>query len=213
MCNEDSDKLNLNNRLQHNKPSYIVGIGASAGGLEAIESFFKNMPLTGKFAFVLVQHLSPNYKSLMSNLLARFTLMKILTAENEMIIEPDTIYLIPRKKNMTIYQDKLYLLEQEKGLNLPINIFFNSLALDRNKNAIGIILSGTGSDGSNGIKAIKNLGGIVFVQDESAKFNGMPSSAISTGCVDFILSPEQMPDELLKFIYDSNSGQNTIFRI
>lgn len=179
---------------------HIVGIGASAGGLEALESFFKKMPSSERLAFVVVQHLSPDYKSLMGELLMKHTKMKILQATDGVEIRPGTIYLIPRKKNMTCYQGRLFLTEQEHGLNLPIDIFFRSLAEDRAENAIGVVLSGTGSDGTRGIRAIKEEGGMVMVQsEESAKFDGMPKSAIATGIVDYVLPPEQMPEELLRY--------------
>jgi two-component system CheB/CheR fusion protein len=181
----------------------IVGIGASAGGLEALESFFKKMPEGTGMAFVVVQHLSPDYKSLMSELLARITLIPIFRVEDGMMVKPDNIYLIPPKKNMTIFGGRLYLTDHSHGmgLNLPIDIFFRSLAQDQGKNAIGVILSGTGSDGALGIKAIKESGGTVLVQDDkSAKFDGMPRSSIATGMVDCILPPDEMPEKLISYI-------------
>lgn len=181
----------------------VVGIGASAGGLEALQAFFKNMIDNPGAAFVIVQHLSPDYKSLMNELLARFTKMIIHQVTNGIQIEENHIYLIPPRKNMTIFKGKLFLTEQEtsRTLNFPIDVFFKSLALDQEKNAIGIILSGTGSDGAFGIRAIKDNGGIAMVQDDrSAKFDGMPRSSISTGMVDFILPPEQLAEELVNYI-------------
>ncbi len=181
----------------------VVGIGASAGGLEALQEFFRAMPLKPGAAFVIVQHLSPDYKSLMDELLARYTRMVIHRVENEMKLEENHIYLIPPKMNMTISQGKLFLSEQQamRTLNLPIDIFFRSLAVDQDKNAIGIILSGTGSDGTLGIRAIKEYGGITMVQDDrSAKFDGMPRSSISTGLVDYILPPAKLAEELLSYI-------------
>ncbi len=183
----------------------IVGIGASAGGLEALEQFFRNMPADSGLAFVVVQHLSPDYKSLMVELLSKYTEMECVRISDGMVIEPNKIYLIPPKKNLAIFHDKLHLTEQEhthgQGLNLPIDIFFRSLAKDRGDRGIGIVLSGTGSDGTLGIRAIKEVGGLVMVQDEvTAKFDGMPRSAIATGTVDYILPPEEMPDQLMKYI-------------
>ncbi len=189
--------------LTGNSPSFLVGIGASAGGLEALEQFFKNMNPRSGLAFVVVQHLSPDYKSLMVELLSKHTQMKVIRAEDGMQIEPDCIYLIPPKKNMTIFHGKLFLTEQDHHhiINLPIDIFFRSLAEDQGDKAIGIILSGTGSDGTLGIRAIKGNGGMVMAQDDhSAKFDGMPRSAIATGLVDYILSADKMPEELLKFV-------------
>lgn len=180
---------------------HIVGIGASAGGLEALESFFDNMPASQDFAFVVIQHLSPDYKSLMAELLAKHTSMEILQAEDGMAIRPGAVYLIPRKKNMTVYKRKLFLTEQEHGLNLPIDIFMRSLAEDVGEAAVGIVLSGTGSDGTRGIRAIKEAGGLIIVQDEEdAKFDGMPRSAISTGIVDYVLPANKIPQELQDFL-------------
>jgi len=181
----------------------IVGVGASAGGLEALEEFFRNMPPNTNLAFCVVQHLSPDYKSLMGELLSRHTKLNIFRVEDGMKIEANSIYLIPPKKNMTIFHDHLYLIDQDhsQGLNLPIDIFLRSLAEDKGKNSIGIILSGTGSDGTLGIRAIKEAGGMVMAQEQqSAKFDGMPRSSIATGLVDYILPPGKMPGELVKYV-------------
>jgi two-component system CheB/CheR fusion protein len=182
---------------------YIVGIGASAGGLEALEDFFKNTPKDTNMAFVVIQHLSPDYKSLMLELLSRHTDLQIYRVEDGMEIKPNSIYLIPPKKNMTVFHNKLFLVQKQNDhiLNLPIDIFFKSLAEDQGEKAIGIILSGTGSDGTRGIKAIKEVGGMVIAQEEkTAKFDGMPKSAIMTGLVDYILSPDLMPEQLVKYV-------------
>lgn len=184
-------------------PLYIVGIGASAGGLEALERFFDNMPPDNGMAFVVVQHLSPDYRSMMVEILSKRTEMKVLEASEGVTVKPNHVYLIPRNKNMTIYHRQLFLSDkdQTRGLNLPIDIFFHSLAQDLGSCAVGIVLSGTGSDGTRGIRAIKELDGMVMVQDVStAKFDGMPNSAIATGLTDYILPPETMPSELCKFI-------------
>lgn len=189
--------------MKHSSNLIVVGIGASAGGLEALQEFFKNMPIKTGLAFVVIQHLSPDYRSLMDELLARETSIPIRVAADGMEIEADHIYLIPPRKNISIFHDKLYLEEQEskKRLNLPVDIFFRSLAQEKGKVAIGIILSGTGSDGTLGTRAIKEAGGMIMVQDEkSAKFDGMPRSSVSTGLVDYILPPDRMPDELVSFV-------------
>ncbi len=181
----------------------VVAIGASAGGLEAIQEFFRAMPTDSGLAFVVIQHLSPDYRSLMDELLARYTRMRILKAEENMPVEANTVYLIPPRKNLRIFHDRLLLEDQNlrKGLNLPIDIFFRSLAAEKGKLAIGIILSGTGSDGALGTRAIKEAGGMIMVQDDAtAKFDGMPHSSISTGLVDYVLPPSQMPDELLNYL-------------
>ncbi len=186
---------------EHSADFYVVGIGASAGGLEALEKFFSNMSSECGLAFVVIQHLSPDYKSLMADLLSKRTLMPVRVAQDGMAIAPNSVYLIPSKMNLTIFHRKLYLTEREsEQLHLPIDIFFQSLAEDLREKAIGIILSGTGSDGTRGIRAIKEQGGMVMVQDErSAKFDGMPRSAIATNLVDYILAPEDMARDLINY--------------
>ena len=180
-----------------------VGIGASAGGLEALQQFFENMPPYSPLAYIVVQHLSPDYKSMMVELLSKKTKIPVKRAEDGLQVLANTIYLIPPKKNMRIFHGKLLLSDQDhsRGINLPIDIFLNSLAEDQGERAAGIVLSGTGSDGSRGIRAIKEQGGLVMVQSEaSAKFDGMPRAAISTGFADFILPPDEMPDQLISYV-------------
>lgn len=190
--------------ISPNKNSfYVAGVGASAGGLEALQEFFKGVSLQSGIAYVVVQHLSPDYKSLMDELLARHTKLPIKKIESGMELMPDTIYLIPPKQNLTVFHGKLLLEENHlnRSVNLPIDIFFRSLATDMGSRAVGIILSGTGSDGTLGVKAIKEAGGMVMVQNEqTAKFDGMPKSSIATGLVDYILPPAEMPEALLNYI-------------
>jgi two-component system CheB/CheR fusion protein len=184
------------------RPTFVVGLGASAGGLEALEKFFDSMPATSGLAFVVVQHLSPDYKSLMVELLSKHTAMSVLRAETGTLVERDTIYLLPPKKNLVIVRGRLELTEKVHGagVNLPIDIFFRSLAADQAEHAIGIVLSGTGSDGMRGVRAIKEAGGLVVAQDPgTARFDGMPRSAVSTGLVDYVLSPEDMPEQLARY--------------
>ncbi|MGM0379108.1 MAG: CheR family methyltransferase [Bacillota bacterium] len=192
------------------KNRYFVGLGASAGGLESLQKFFKHIPSDTGLTFIVVQHLSPDYDSLMDELLARHTSMEIKVAENGMGTERNNIYLIPPRKNLLIKDKVLYLEEQKpkkNQINLPIDIFLQSLAKDQKQRAIGIILSGTGSDGTLGIKAIKQYNGMVIVEDvESAKFDGMPKSSISTGLVDYILKPNEMPKKLIKYVEQSSMG-------
>ena len=188
--------------IKNENPTYFVAIGASAGGLEAIETFFTNMPPKSGLAFIVIQHLSPDYKSLMVELLSKKTLMQVHRAEDNMVVLPNNVYLIPPKKNLNIFHGKLFLTEQDhsRGVNLPIDVFFKSLAEDQVEKSIGIILSGTGSDGTRGLRVIKEYGGMVMVQKEdTAKFDGMPRAAISTGLSDFILPPDEMPVQLLSF--------------
>ncbi len=176
------------------QPTHYVGVGASAGGLEAIEHLFAEIRTDTGMAFIVVQHLSPDHKSLMVELLSKRTRMRVKRAENNELIAADTIYLIPPKRNLTIFHGRILLQEQQgHGINLPIDIFLRSLAEDQEDRAVGIILSGTGSDGVHGIRAIKEAGGLVMVQDPAtAKFDGMPNSAIGTGVADFVLDPRDM---------------------
>ncbi|MEM8710628.1 MAG: chemotaxis protein CheB, partial [Planctomycetota bacterium] len=157
---------------------FVVGIGASAGGLEPLEHFFGEMVPNSGLAFVVVQHLSPSFKSLMDELLGRHTEMKIHRVEEGMRLEPDSVYLIPPGMSMSIQGHTLHLKEQQRDdttPQLPIDEFFRSLAADLDDRAIGIVMSGTGSDGSRGIKAIRDAGGLTIAQDNmSAKFDGMP---------------------------------------
>lgn len=176
---------------------YVVGIGASAGGLDAIQQLFDNIPSDTGMAFVIIQHLSPNFESLMSELLAKHTKMKIYTAEDKQTISPNCVYLNQRFKNLHIKGKKLYLLDRgpKNNLNLPIDIFFHTLGEEFKEKSIGVILSGTGSDGSQGIRTIKEGGGIIMAQDpESAQFDGMPNSVISTNLVDFIMTPKNIAE-------------------
>lgn len=195
------------------QPIFITGIGASAGGLEALEQLFSHMPANTGIAFVVIQHLSPDYKSLMVELLSKHTDMNVVRAEDGTQVQPNHIYLIPPKKNMTIYNGCLQLREKdpETLVNLPIDIFFGSLSKDQGDRAVGIILSGTGSDGTRGVRAIKEAGGMIMVQEESsAKFNGMPRSALATGVADFVLPPHEIPAELSTYVQHRRIGLSII---
>ena len=161
------------------------------------------MPADSGMAFVVVQHLDPTRHSSMPEIMSRLTSMKVQVAEDGMKVAPNTIYLIPPNKNMGIQEGALYLQEpsQPHGLRLPVDFFLHSLAKERGPNAICVILSGTGSDGTLGLRAIKTELGTVFVQEpESARYDGMPRSAINTGLVDFVLPPEEMPQQLIQFV-------------
>ncbi|MDP3537850.1 MAG: chemotaxis protein CheB [Azonexus sp.] len=181
---------------------YVVCIGASAGGLEALEKFFTACPPETDSAFVVVQHLSPDHKSMMSNLLARHTTMPVIIVEDEMPIEGNHVYLIPPGAIMHVTAGHLHLTPKNpRGLTLPIDIFFSSLAEIYGRHAVGVILSGTGTDGTRGSVAINAAGGFLMVQEpESSKFDGMPRSAIATGLVDAILPAEDLPERLLAHI-------------
>ena len=182
----------------------IVGIGASAGGLAAFEAFFSGMPVdadTG-MAFVLVQHLAPDHKSILTDLVRRYTRMQVFEVEDGMAVAPNCAYIIPPNRDMAFLNGTLQLLEPAapRGQRLPINYFFRSLAQDQGERAIGIVLSGTGSDGTQGVRAIKGEGGMVMAQNpESTEFDGMPRSAIATGMVDYQLPPAEMPAQLIAY--------------
>lgn len=187
-------------------PTYVVGIGASAGGLEALERFFESMPAETGMAFVVVQHLSPDFKSVMDELLARRTTLPVHRVTEGMKVQADAVYLIPPKKDMIISNGHLLLTDKDPRqlVTLPIDHFFRSLAQDFGDRSIGIILSGTGSDGSRGLREIHEAGGLVIVQSpETAKFDGMPNAAQQTGACDLVLPPEEMPSALVQFVRPS----------
>jgi two-component system, chemotaxis family, CheB/CheR fusion protein len=179
----------------------IVGVGASAGGLEAFTSLIEHLPDDLGIALLLVQHLDPEHKSLLTEILAKRTSLPVTEAKSGMEVEPHHLYVIPPNANMTLSQGKLVLKSREDttGRHMPIDLLFESLAEDQGSNAIGVILSGTGSDGAHGAGKIKAAGGIVFAQDDaSAKHNGMPRSAIAIGHVDFVLPPPEVARELVR---------------
>jgi two-component system, chemotaxis family, CheB/CheR fusion protein len=190
-------------RLAANDVDFLlVGIGASAGGLEALERFFAKVPAQSGMAFVVVQHLSPSFESLMGELLAPRTSLPIHRVEDGMVVYPNAIYLIPPGKEMIISGGKLLLTDKDptQGLSLPIDQFFRSLAADAGRRAIAVILSGSGSDGSRGLRAIHEAGGLVVAQSpETATFDGMPRSAINTGLVDLQMPPDAIPEALIRY--------------
>ncbi|MBK5931317.1 chemotaxis protein CheB [Halochromatium salexigens] len=185
-----------------NSLPYVVAVGASAGGLDALERFFQSLPVQTGAAFVVIQHLSPDHKSMMGNLLGRYTSMPVTTVEDGMTIEPDRIYLIPPASMMSVSGTELQLRPKSpRGLALPIDLFFGSLASAYGNRAIAVVLSGTGSDGTRGAVAVNDAGGLLLSQDpESAKFDGMPRSVIATGLVDAILPPEELGPRILDHI-------------
>ncbi|MEO8550703.1 MAG: chemotaxis protein CheB, partial [Kofleriaceae bacterium] len=188
---------------------YVVGLGASAGGLEALEHFFDHLAADTELAFVVVQHLSPDFKSLMDELLGRHTELPIQLVEDGMLVEAGHVYLIPPKKEMIISGGRLLLSERDRQqeLTLPIDVFFRSLAQDCGRRAIAIVLSGSGSDGSRGIRDVHAGGGTVIVQDlDTAQFGGMPKTAIESGIVDFILPPQDMPRLLEEQVKRRSNG-------
>ncbi|HSA79035.1 MAG TPA: chemotaxis protein CheB, partial [Nitrospirota bacterium] len=183
------------------KTFLIVGVGASAGGLEAFTKLLEHLPPDTGMAFVLVQHLAPTKDSMLAKLLSKATSMPVREVQDGMIAESDHVYVIPPNTALTIFHGKLRLLPRGEAhtQHMPVDSFFRSLAEDQGQDAVGVILSGTGSDGSLGIRAIKAEGGIVMAQEEqSAKYDGMPKSAAQTGAVDFILPPEKIASELVR---------------
>ncbi|TQV73390.1 response regulator [Exilibacterium tricleocarpae] len=190
-------------KQQTGHPSHYVGVGASAGGLEALQEFFGGLPNDTGAAFVIVQHLSPDFKSMMPELLSKHTSMPICQVTDAIEVHSNCVYLMPPRKNMLMAEGKLLLSEQmpDSHLHMPIDTFLRSLAEDQQHRAIGIVLSGTGSDGTKGIKALKESGGLVIVQDPaSAKFDGMPISAHNAGLTDMLLLPAEMGANLVSFI-------------
>jgi len=184
-----------------NPELFIIAIGASAGGIEAIHTLFDNTP-TDAVSYIIIQHLSPDYKSFMAELLVKHSKLRIYKAESEMEVVSNRVYVMPEGKNMTIAGGKLCLTDRQKSTpNSAIDIFFNSLAEDQGDKSIGIILSGNGSDGTKGIAAIKKVGGMVIVQDpESTEFNSMPTNAISSGNYDYILTPKSIPQKIVDYV-------------
>lgn len=189
----------------HSAPFPIIGMGASSGGLTAFEEFFTNMP-SGKvpdMAFVLVQHLVPDHKSILQELVQRYTHMQVFEVKDGTKVKPNCVYVIPPNRDMVILNGTLQLLEPSapRGHRMTINYFFQSLAEDQRENAIGIVFSGAGCDGSIGVKAIKSQGGMVIAQSpKSTEFDSMPRSAIATGLVDYTLAPTEMPPQLINYI-------------
>ncbi|WP_459944811.1 chemotaxis protein CheB, partial [Desulfocastanea catecholica] len=194
----------------------VVGIGSSAGGLEALTQFFTAMPEDSGLAFVLVSHLDPKHISMLPELIQNKTKMPVHQIADNMRVAANRIYVIPPDKELAILHGSLQLLDrkQAEGLHRPIDTFFRSLAEDQGNKAVGIILSGTGTDGTLGIKAIKANGGLIIVQDkDSAKFDGMPTNAAATGLADHILPPEKMPEQLLHFLRHANKVEKTMGHI
>jgi chemotaxis methyl-accepting protein methylase len=181
----------------------IVGIGASAGGLEALGLFLQHVPHESGMALVIIQHLDPTHKGIMVELLQRGTAMKVVQVKDLTRVQPNCVYVIPPNKDMSILHGILHLLDPvtPRGLRLPIDLFFRSLADDREERSIGVILSGMGTDGTMGLKAIKGKAGVVFVQEPaSAKFDGMPRSAIDAGLADVVAPVEALPGKIIAYL-------------
>ena len=190
-------------------PHHIIAIGASAGGMEEINVFFEHTPLDG-IAYIIIQHLSPDFRSRMVELLTKHSKLQVLEAKNNMQVACNCIYLIPSDKFMTISDNCLLLTDKEKqkAPHLTINTFFNSLAADYGNKAIGIILSGLGSDGTQGAISIKKAGGMVMVRNpDNTEYSGMPENAIATGIVDFVLEPEMMPQTIEDYLKEEEDNK------
>lgn len=204
----------LNDSPQDKTNSFlVVGVGASAGGLEAFTQLLGALPAKPGMAFILVQHLDPQHDSMLTSILSRTIKIPIREAQDGMAVQRDCVYVIPPNNSMAIRDGKLRLTLRVHSDHpyLPVDFFLRSLADDQKVNAVGVILSGNGSDGVAGLAAVKAGGGVTFAQDEkSAKFSGMPHSAIASGNVDFILAPSQIPGELLRLVrhsYRSRAGE------
>jgi len=190
----------------------IVGIGMSAGGLEALEVFLRNTPHDRGLAYVVIQHLDPTHKGMLVELIQRATRMRVTQATDGMVVEPDHVYVIPPNAELSLLHGKLHTLplSAPRGLNLPIDFFFRSLAEDQQERSIGVILSGMGSDGTLGLRAIKEKAGAAFVQSlTSAKFDGMPRSAIDAGLADVIAPAEELPERIAAYVAHSHFAGGT----
>ncbi len=195
-------------------PFPVVAVGASAGGLEAFEQLFKNLPAQTGAAFIVISHLDPKHSSIMSELISRFTQMTVREAADGVEVEPDHIYVIPPNSDLSIFHGRLQLTEQAKsvGARMPIDFFLRSLAEGSGDRAVAIILSGTGSDGTLGVRAVQGAGGTVFVQDPAdAKYDGMPRSAIQTGLADHVLPAVEIPRQLMAFLGRFRTGKESLW--
>lgn len=188
----------------------VIGMGASAGGLEAFEQFFSNLPADSGMAFVLVPHLDPGHASMLTEILQRTTTMPVAEAKDQMAVEPDHVYVIPPNRDMTIFHGTLQLSvpETPRGQRMAIDFFLRSLAEEQGEKAIGVILSGTGTDGTLGLRAIQGAGGVTFVQEPSnAKYDGMPLSAVQNGLATYVLPVDRMPDQLRSYVRTLFAGR------
>ena len=191
----------------------IVGIGASAGALKACQGFFTNLPPDSGAAFVVVIHLDPNHSSIFVELLQKYTQMRVLQAENGMTVEPNCVYVIPPNADISMQHGSLQLqkLSRPRGVHMAIDLFLRSLAEDQGENAVCIILSGTGTDGTLGLRAVKVGLGMVMVQDpKTAEYDGMPRSAVDTGLADYVLPVEEMPAQLLAYMNGSRQVKSVM---
>ena len=186
--------------MEPTPPNFIVGIGASAGGLNAYKAFFDALPPGTGMAFVVISHIHPAAHSQLAEILSRHTKMTVTLAASGMVIRANHVYVIPGDADLLIENGALKVVSPRTRRNAQVDLFFASLATAMGARSIGVVLSGYGGDGAEGCKRIKAVGGTTFAQDVSAEVGGMPISAQATGCVDFVLSPEKIPAQLNKLI-------------
>ena len=186
--------------MEKSPPNFVVGIGASAGGLNAYKAFFDALPPNTGMAFVVISHLLPAAHSQLAEILSRHTKMKVMLAASGMKVRPNQVYVIPANADLSIENGVLNVVTPRISRNSQIDIFFASVATAMGARAVGIVFSGYDGDGAEGCRRIKAVGGTTFAQDSSAEVSAMPLSAQATGCVDFVLSPDKIPAELDKLI-------------
>ena len=182
------------------QPSFIVGIGGSAGSLSAYKLFFEAMPSNTGMAFIVITHLQPYASSILDQILSRHTKMPVVLAQTGLVVTANRVYVIPPNADLSVKGYILNVVSPPKRASRQVDCLFKSLAESLGPQAIGIILSGYCNDGTEGCKHIKAKGGTTFAQDQSAEVSSMPLSAHGSGCIDFVLPPEKMPSELLKLI-------------
>jgi two-component system CheB/CheR fusion protein len=196
ISNTENKKISFQKESKES-PFPVVAIGASAGGLEAVTQLFQNLSPNTGMAFIYVQHLSPDHKSILTQLLAKTTKMKVQEIEEMDKMKPDNVYVMPYNKGIEVTDGHIQLIPRSNSPSAnSIDILFSSLAETHKENVVGVVLSGSAGDGTRGLKDIKEAGGITFAQDDSAKFTSMPQSAIAAGVADFILSPKEIAKEL-----------------
>ncbi len=188
----------------------VVGVGASAGGLEALEQFFARVPVRSGLAYIVVQHLDPTQKAMLAELLQRVTSLSVQEAGEQMRVEADHVYVIPPNTELSLAQGTLHVMPptEPRGMRLPVNVLFSSLACDQGAAAVGVVLSGMGADGTLGLMALKAVGGLTVAQEpSSAQFDSMPRSAIAAGCADIVALPADMPERILACIASDAAGK------
>lgn len=186
--------------MQISAPNFVVGIGASAGGLNAYKAFFEALPPDTGMAFVVISHIHPAAHSQLAEILSRHTKMAVTLAASAMLVRANAVYVIPADADLLIANGALQVISPRSRRNAQVDIFFTSLASAMGMAAVGIILSGYDGDGAEGCRRIKAVGGTTFAQDISADVRGMPISAQATGCVDFVLPPEKIPAALTRLV-------------